>query len=127
MSYHYKNSPGFLILEMVVSLALFSVILALFIYAHFSVMVSTHKVLQWHNAVLLARTTIEQVRAGKKDLGSYYENPYTVDSTLCPFMLGSLDQQYVKKLQVRVTWQEHHPETERQLTIVAGVYGDDPV
>jgi type II secretory pathway component PulJ len=106
-------------LEMVVSLALFSVILALFIYAHFSVMVSTHKVLQWHNATLLARTTIEQIRADKKDLGSYYEKPYTVDSTLCPFMLG------VKKLQVRVTWQEHHPETERQLTIAAGMYSEN--
>jgi hypothetical protein len=112
-------------LEMVVSLALFSVILALFIYAHFSVMVSTHKVLQWHNAVLLARTTIEQIRTGKKDLGSYYEKPYTVNSTLCPFVLGTLDQNYVKKLQVRVTWQEQHPETERQLTIAAGMYSEN--
>jgi type II secretory pathway component PulJ len=125
MFYHYKHSPGFLMLEMIISLALFSIVLALCIHMNFSIAVCVRRALHWHTALVLANTTIERVRAHQRSIGTYSEHEYGITIMTSPCVLEGLNADTVlKRIQVSVTWKEDKTGTTRKVVVVAGMYDD---
>jgi uncharacterized membrane protein YjjP (DUF1212 family) len=126
MIYVYKHSAGFLMLEMVVSLALFSLMCALYVHFHVSATTLVRRGLDQHNAVTLASALVQQVRAGTKAAGTYTEAPYAIDISTHPYHIpmSTIVAQLIC-IQVSLVWQECGSGARRELIVVAGTYHEE--
>lgn len=118
MTYIHKHRAGFLMLEIVVSLALFLGICTMYAYMQAQLNISRARSLDYYQAVTVAHRLIHEIRLGRRGMGAYQYAQQT--ATCSPYLyVVPIDGSVVQCAHIHISWPEKNAGVHRSFELVA--------
>jgi hypothetical protein len=123
MQHIYAHNAGFLMFEIVLGIALFSLMSALYTSLHLSTVILIQYATEYNTAIAIARYMVEQVRAKVRKCGTYVEGIYTVyiQQQEVPLIGAGITIHRFATVRVTVAWNQRASKTMRSVVLIAGL------